>query len=275
MYSGKRNCYIFEEISSLLSIKHYTRVCCKPSPNWSKKFLYSFWVTSKWVSLIYLSEPWNLGQYDLTGAARDCTHREWMTWHKERRKGTRSSVRWRCWMRFLHPAVELGLPWDGGEFVDQRVMEEPSQWYLGPREWKQGPSQRYLEPWGWKEGRVWRDPGTRPVPNFFLSTRPVPTRKLKMTGYRVIKFLLERNKTQSWMKNPNDKSNKPWHRKSFFVIFWGKWSRTGAVIFSQCLTPIDLTWLDWQGERECTTAPCVCSQWANWSTDGGALGSSS
>ena len=50
--------------------------------------------------------------------------------------------------------------------------------------------------------RVRRDPGTRPVPNFFSSTRPVPTRKLKMTGYRVIKFLLERNKTQSWMKNP-------------------------------------------------------------------------
>ena len=30
--------------------------------------------------------------------------------------------------------------------------------------------------------RVRRDPGTRPVPNFFSSTRPVPTRKLKMTG---------------------------------------------------------------------------------------------
>ena len=49
--------------------------------------------------------------------------------------------------------------------------------------------------------RVWRDPSTRPVPNFFSITRPVPTRKLKTTGYRVIKFLLERNKTQSWMKN--------------------------------------------------------------------------
>ena len=36
--------------------------------------------------------------------------------------------------------------------MDQRVMEGPSQWYLGPREWKQGPSQQYLGSWGWKEG---------------------------------------------------------------------------------------------------------------------------
>ena len=28
-------------------------------------------------------------------------------------------------------------------------------------------------------GRVRRDPGTRPVPNFFSSTRPVQTQKLK------------------------------------------------------------------------------------------------
>ena len=36
--------------------------------------------------------------------------------------------------------------------MDQRVMEEPIQWYLGPREWKQGPSQQYLGSWGWKGG---------------------------------------------------------------------------------------------------------------------------
>ena len=36
--------------------------------------------------------------------------------------------------------------------MDQRVMGGPIQWYLGPREWKQGPSQRYSRPWGWKEG---------------------------------------------------------------------------------------------------------------------------
>ena len=36
--------------------------------------------------------------------------------------------------------------------MDQILMGGPSQWYLGPREWKQGPSQRYLGPWGWKEG---------------------------------------------------------------------------------------------------------------------------
>merc|ERR1712018_1084277 len=47
--------------------------------------------------------------------------------------------------------VELGLTWDGGESVDQRVMGGPIQWYLGPREWKQGPSQRYSRPWGWKD----------------------------------------------------------------------------------------------------------------------------
>ena len=52
----------------------------------------------------------------------------------------------------ISPAVELGLPWDGGEFVDQRVMGGPIQWYLGPREWKQGPSQQYLGSWGWKGG---------------------------------------------------------------------------------------------------------------------------
>ena len=43
--------------------------------------------------------------------------------------------------------------------------------------------------------RVRRDLGTRPVPNFFSSTRPVPTRKLKMNGYRVTEFHLESNKT--------------------------------------------------------------------------------
>ena len=47
--------------------------------------------------------------------------------------------------------------------------------------------------------RVRRDPGTRPVPNFFSSTRPVPTRKLKMTGYRVIRFHFE---TPPRMSNP-------------------------------------------------------------------------
>ena len=36
--------------------------------------------------------------------------------------------------------------------MDQRVMEEPSQRYLGAGEWKQGPSQQYSKPWGWKEG---------------------------------------------------------------------------------------------------------------------------
>ena len=35
--------------------------------------------------------------------------------------------------------------------MDQRVMGGPSEWYLGPREWKQGPSQRYSRPWGWKD----------------------------------------------------------------------------------------------------------------------------
>ena len=90
-----------------------------------------------------------------------------------------------------------------------------------------------------------------------------PTRKLKMTRYQVIIFHLDINKTQSWMRNSAIKVTNPINPGTgnhFFVIFWGKWSRTGAVIFSQCLTPIDLTWLDWQGERECTTAPCVCSQ---------------
>ena len=50
--------------------------------------------------------------------------------------------------------------------------------------------------------RVRRDPGARPVPNFFSSTRPVPTRKLKMTGYRVIRFHFESNRTPPRMSNP-------------------------------------------------------------------------
>ena len=57
--------------------------------------------------------------------------------------------------------------------------------------------------------RVRRDPGTRPVPNFFSSTRPVPTRKLKMTGYRVIKFHFESNKTQPRMRNSAYKETNP------------------------------------------------------------------
>ena len=61
----------------------------------------------------------------------------------------------------------------------------------------------------WSEGRVRRDPGTRPVPNFFSSTRPVPTRKLKMTGYRVIKFHFESNETQPRMKRTANKVKDP------------------------------------------------------------------
>ena len=57
--------------------------------------------------------------------------------------------------------------------------------------------------------RVRRDPGTRPVPNFFSSTRPVPTRKLKMTGYQVIKFLFESNETQPRMKRTAKKVTNP------------------------------------------------------------------
>ena len=58
-------------------------------------------------------------------------------------------------------------------------------------------------------GRVRRDPGTPPVPNFFSSTRPVPTRKLKMTGYRVIKFHFESNETQPRMKRTANKVKDP------------------------------------------------------------------
>ena len=48
-------------------------------------------------------------------------------------------------------------------------------------------------------GRVRRDPGTRPV----------PTRKLKMTGYRVIKFHFESNETQPRMKRTANKVKDP------------------------------------------------------------------
>ena len=104
--------------------------------------------------------------------------------------------------------------------------------------------------------RVWRDPGTRPVPNFFSSTRSVPTRKLRIAGYRVIKFHLESNKKQSWMRNPAIKVTNPINPGTgnhFFAIYWGKWSRTGAVISSKCLRPIDLSWLArWERMQKCS-----------------------
>ena len=49
-----------------------------------------------------------------------------------------------------------------------------------------------------------------------------PTRKLKMTGYWVITFHLESNKTQSWMRNPAIKKTipiNPGTRNHFFVIY--------------------------------------------------------
>ena len=44
--------------------------------------------------------------------------------------------------------------------------------------------------------RVRQDSRTRPVLNFFSSTWPIPTQKLIMTGYRVIKFHFE--STKKW-----------------------------------------------------------------------------
>ena len=66
-----------------------------------------------------------------------------------------------------------------------------------------------ITPFACLDARVRRDPGTRPVPNFFSSTRPVPTRKLKMTGYRVIKFHFETNETQPRMKRTANKVKDP------------------------------------------------------------------
>ena len=71
-------------------------------------------------------------------------------------------------------------------------------------------------------GRVQRDPGTRPVPIFFSSTRPVPTRKLKMTGYWVIKFHFESNETQPRMKRRANKVTNPINPGTgshFFAIY--------------------------------------------------------
>ena len=64
-----------------------------------------------------------------------------------------------------------------------------------------------------------------------------------MTGYRVIKFHFESNKTRPRMRNPAYEVTNPINPRTgnhFFVICWGKWTRTGAVISSQCLRPIDL-----------------------------------
>ena len=90
--------------------------------------------------------------------------------------------------------------------------------------------------------RVRRDPGTRPVPDFFSSTQSVPTRKLKMTGYWVIEFHIESNETQPRMKRTANKVKDPINSSTgnHFFIYWGKWTRTDAVISSQCLRPIDL-----------------------------------
>ena len=41
----------------------------------------------------------------------------------------------------------------------------------------------------------------------------------------------------------------------FFFIHWGKWTRTGAVISSHCLRPIDLTWkARWKRIGKCSCA---------------------
>ena len=43
--------------------------------------------------------------------------------------------------------------------------------------------------------------------------------------------------------------------QNFFFIYWGKWTRTGAVISSHCLRPIDLTWkARWKRIGKCSCA---------------------
>ena len=107
--------------------------------------------------------------------------------------------------------------------------------------------------------RVRRDPRTRPLPNFFSSTRPVPTRKLKMTGYRVIKYHFESNETPPRMKRTANKVTNPINPSTgnhFFAIYLGKGMRTGAVVSSQRLRPINLNLL---AKREIMVNCSMCA----------------
>ena len=64
-----------------------------------------------------------------------------------------------------------------------------------------------------------------------------------MTGYQVIKFHFENFKTRPRMRNIANKVKNPTNPSTgniFFGIYWGKWTRTGAVISFRCLWTIDL-----------------------------------
>ena len=93
-------------------------------------------------------------------------------------------------------------------------------------------------------GRVRRDPGTRPVPNFFSSTRPVPTRKLKMTGYRVIKFHFESNKTWE-IQLINKTDNNPIAKAIFFCHSMRQMNKNRCSNF---LSLPEAYWLDLNGK---------------------------
>ena len=105
--------------------------------------------------------------------------------------------------------------------------------------------------WKWPElqllqihdhlNRVRRDPGTQPVPNFFSSTRPVPTRKLKMTGYRVIKFHFESNKTRPRMRNPAYEVTNPINPNTFFRHLLRKVNKNRC---SNLLSVPEANWLE-------------------------------
>ena len=122
----------------------------------------------------------------------------------------RSAVR--CWEHQIKKSADQ--PWhERGHNSMQCSEEYPTQEYKGTVFKPDAAYTLLLQMQHLVRTRVRRDPGTRPVPNFFSSTQPVPTRKLKMTGYRVIRFHFESNKTQprmrypaNWMTNPINRS---------------------------------------------------------------------
>ena len=97
-----------------------------------------------------------------------------------------------------------------------------------------------------------------PVPDlsrtFFQVPDPSRPENWKWLGRGWLNFILKATKNEKFSKEikVTINLNKGNH---FFFIHWGKWTRTGAVISSHCLRPIDLTWkARWKRIGKCSCA---------------------
>ena len=89
---------------------------------------------------------------------------------------------------------------------------------------------------------------------FFQVPDPSRPENWKWLGRGWLNFILKATKNEKFSKEikVTINLNKGNH---FFFIHWGKWTRTGAVISSHCLRPIDLTWkARWKRIGKCSCA---------------------